>query len=65
MTDDKLRECVAWYIRHHGRKETDVTVFETFVCGHFRTFPREAREIRRELQDLGLVSVSDGKVVIL
>ena len=65
MTDDKLRECVAWYIRHHGRKETDVSEFETYLGGHLRTYPRQAREIRRELQDLGLVSVSDGKVIIL
>lgn len=62
MTDEKLRECIAWYIKHHGRKETDVTVFETFLGGYHHTHPRQARDIRHELQDMGLVSVNNGKV---
>ena len=65
MSDEKLRECVAWYIRHHGRKETDVGEFETYLCGHFRTFPREAREIRNEMRDLELISIEGRKVIIL
>lgn len=65
MTDDKLQECVAWYVDHFGKQSTPLSTFETFLIGHCHVTPRQAREIRRELQDMGLVSVSDGKVIIL
>ncbi len=65
MTDDKLQECIAWYIRHHGRKETDVGVFETFLCGYHHTHPRQARDIRNEMRDLELISIEGRKVIIL
>ncbi len=65
MTDKELTVAIGWYISHFGKQPTELSVFETWIGGYFHAAPRRVREIRRELQDLGLVSISDGKVIIL
>jgi len=65
MTDKELTIAVEWYVFHHGKQPTDLSVFETWIGGYFHAAPRRVRDIRRELQDMRLVSVSNGRVVIL
>ena len=62
MTDTELSQAVGWYIGRRGKKETTKSCFETFVCGYFSTYPRNARFIMQEMENIGLISVSKGIV---
>jgi len=62
MTDTELSQAIRWYIGHYEKKETSKSCFETFVCGHFHTYPRNARFIMQEMENIGLISVSKGIV---
>lgn len=64
MSDKELRTAIAWYIDHHGRQPTDLSVFETWLTGYFHAAPRRVREIRNEMQDLELISIENRKVTI-
>lgn len=62
MGDIELSEAVKWYIERYGKRETTQNVFETYLCGYFHTYPRNARFILHELENLGLISVFKGNV---
>lgn len=65
MTDAELHQAVKWYKGHYrNEKETPRSCFETFICGYFHTYPRNARFIIQEMENIGLISVSKGNVCV-
>jgi hypothetical protein len=64
MTDKELIAAVNWYKHHHGGKPVEKSVFTTFICGHFHTFPRRATEIMDDMKDLGLINSHKGIVTL-
>lgn len=65
MTDKELTIAVEWYVFHHGKQPTDLSVFETWLTGYFHAAPRRVRELRNEMRDLELISIEGRKVIIL
>ena len=65
MTDKELTIAVEWYVFHHGKQPTDLSIFETWLTGYFHAAPRRVREIRNEMRDLELISIEGRKVIIL
>ena len=64
MTDEQLKEAVEFFTEHHQKNGTSKSKFETFICGYFHTFPRQARFIIEEMKNIGLISVSKGNVCV-
>ncbi len=65
MTDKELKEAVEFFKEHYQKKATSRSKFETFICGAFRTYPRNARFIMEEMENVGLICVSRQNVTIL
>ena len=65
MTDKELTIAVEWYVFHHGKQPTDLSIFETWLTGYFHAAPRRVRELRNEMRDLELISIEGRKVIIL
>ena len=65
MTGKELTIAVEWYVFHHGKQPTDLSVFETWIGGYFHAAPRRVRELRNEMRDLELISIEGRKVIIL
>ena len=64
MTDIELSEAVRWYKERYGKGETTQNVFETYLCGFFHTYPRNARFLLHEMENIGIISVSKGNVCV-
>jgi len=64
MSDTELIEGVKWWKHHYRKTEVTKSCFETFVCGHFHTYPKRARYIAEEMQQLGLISIHKGIVKV-
>lgn len=65
MTDKELKEAVEFFKEHYQKKATSKSKFETFVIGFFHTFPRNARFIMEEMENVGLICVSRQNVTII
>ena len=65
ITDEELRKALQWYVGRNCRKPTERSVFETWVIGHFHSYPKAAREITERMVELELVKVRKGIVEIL
>lgn len=63
-SDSELKEAIRFHNQHYGDKEVPKSVFETFLCGHFHTYPRAAREIMELMSEKELVVVKKGMVHI-
>lgn len=64
MNDEQLKEAVEFFKEHYGQNGTSKSKFETFLCGHFHTYPRNARFIMQEMENIGLISVFKGNVCV-
>ena len=62
MNDEQLKEAVELFKDRHNKNGTSKSKFETFVCGYFHTYPRNALFIMEEMKNIGLISVSKGNV---
>lgn len=65
MNDEELNQAVKWYEKRFRHKVVEKSAFETFLCGYFHTYPRNARFILHEMENLGLISVFKGNVSVL
>jgi len=65
MTDKELKEAVEWHKGHYHIKECSRSAFLTYLGGFFHTFPRRAKFLMEEMENLGLISVSAQNVTIL
>ena len=65
ITDEELRESLRWYRNHYGAVLKTRSVFETWVIGHFRSYPKAAREITERMVELELIQINNGMVEIL
>ena len=64
MTDTELSQAVRWFVDHYEKKETSKSCFETWICGHFHTYPRNAQFIMQEMENIGLISVFKENVCV-
>lgn len=56
ITDSELQEFCRWYKDHYGRSESYESAMVTCLCGHYHTFPKEAKRILARLKVLDLLS---------
>lgn len=64
ITDSELQEFCRWYKNHYGRSESYESAMVTCLCGHYHTFPKEAKRILARLKGLDLMS-QKGNIVYL
>lgn len=64
MTDEQLKEAVEYFKEHYQKNGTSKSKFEVYICGYFHTFPRHARYIIEEMENIGIISVSKGNVCV-
>lgn len=64
ITDSELQEFCRWYKDHYGRSESYESAMVTCLCGHYHTFPKEAKRILARLKGLDLLS-QKGNIVYL
>jgi len=63
MTYEELKDAVRWYKQRHGSTPVERSVFTTFICGYFHTYPRNASFILKEMQECDLITITKGKVI--
>ena len=56
ITDSELQEFCRWYKNHYGTSESYESAMVTCLCGHYHTFPKEAKRILARLKGLDLLS---------
>lgn len=56
IADGELQEFCRWYKDHYGRSESYESAMVTCLCGHYHTFPKEAKRILARLKGLDLLS---------
>ena len=64
ITDNDLREFLAWYRDFHGCRPAGASVITTCMCGYFGTFQKAADKLLARCKRLKLVAVKDGVVTI-
>lgn len=64
MSDQQLKDAVEFFKEQQHKNGTSKSKFETFICGYFHTYPRNARFIMEEMEYIGLISVSKGNVCV-
>ena len=56
ITDNELIEFCQWYKDHYGKNESSESAFTTCLCGHFHTYPKEAKVLLSRLKRLELIT---------
>ena len=64
MTDEQLKEAVEYFKEHYQQNGTSKSKFEVYICGYFHTYPKHARFIIEEMENIGIISVSKGNVCV-
>ena len=64
MKDEQLKEAVEFFKEHYQKHGTSKSKFEAFLCEYLHTFPRDARYIIEDMENIGLISVSKGNVCV-
>jgi hypothetical protein len=63
MTDKELKEAAQWFVQNFGAEPADKSVFITWLCGRFRTWPRRAQYILEEMVQENLATITKDKKV--
>lgn len=56
ITDNELQEFCQWFKGHYGKSESYESAMITCLCGHYHTYPREAKKLVARLKSLDLMS---------
>lgn len=56
ILDSELQEFCRWYKNHYGRSESFESAFITCLCGHYHTYPKEAKRLMERLKGLDLIT---------
>ena len=56
ITDSELQDFCQWYKKHYAKTESFESAFITCLCGHYHTFPKQAKVIMSRLFGLDLIS---------
>jgi hypothetical protein len=56
ITDSELQDFCQWFKKHYGKAESYESAMITCLCGHYHTYPKEAKRILARLKSLELVS---------
>jgi len=56
ITDSELQEFCRWYKEHYGKSESYESAMITCLCGHYHTFPKQAKKLFARLKSLDLMS---------
>lgn len=62
VTDGEMMKSGAWVIKHLKRTTFFESVFVSYLCGYFHTFPVQARAIVDDMVANGLVT-KDGDTI--
>lgn len=65
ITDNDLREFLAWYRDFHGSRPEAPSVITTCMTGYFKTFAKAADKLLARCKRLKLVAINDGFVTIV
>lgn len=65
VTDKELREAIEYHKGHYLSQTSTRSIFETYLCGHFHSYPKGVRPILHRMKELGLVREKNGMVEIL
>ena len=56
ILDSELQEFCRWYKNHYGRSGSFESAFITCLCGHYHTYPKEAKRLMERLKGLDLIT---------
>lgn len=56
VSNEELNEFCQWYKEHYGKSESYESAFITCMCGHFHTYPKEAKVLLSRLKGLELIT---------
>ena len=56
VSNEELNEFCQWYKEHYGKSESYESAFITCMCGHFHTYPKEAKVLLNRLKGLELIT---------
>lgn len=56
VSNEELNEFCRWYKEHYGKSESSESAFITCMCGHFHTYPKEAKVLLSRLKGLELIT---------
>ena len=56
VSNEELNEFCQWYKAHYGKSESYESAFITCMCGHFHTYPKEAKVLLNRLKGLELIT---------
>ena len=62
VSDEQMIKSGAWIVRHLKRKAFAESVFLTYLCGYFHTYPKQARGILENMAANGFVT-KEGETV--
>lgn len=64
ILDSELQEFCRWYKNHYGRSESFESAFITCLCGHYHTYPKEAKRLMERLKGLDLITQKRNDVLL-
>ena len=64
ITDNELQEFCQWFKGHYGKSESYESAMITCLCGHYHTYPREAKRLLKRLISLKFASVRNNIVYL-
>ena len=56
IAESELQEFCQWFKYHYNRNESYESAMITCLCGHYHTFPKQAKKILERLKGMGLIS---------
>lgn len=65
ITENDLREFLAWYQDFHGCRPVAASVITTCMTGYFKTFAKAADKLLARCKRLKLVAINGGLVTIV
>lgn len=64
ITNFELQNFCEWFKDHYSKNESYESAMITCLCGHYHTYPREAKRLLKRLISLKYVSVRNNIVYL-
>ena len=64
MTMEEYKDALQFVVSYLKRGEMAESVFLTYLCGHFKTYPKKAKVIMADMEKQGMIKRESGIVTI-
>lgn len=64
VSDDELKEFCQWYKQHFRKVEANECEFVISMCGHYHTFPKQAKKLLERCKSLNLIEIKRNVVYL-